>query len=427
MHALTDSKIPQHILAPVVMEPWQSWGLFLTLSIAAYFYYSSQKKTTARPARSQSVAEEPAVRPARKEAKPKRKTDGVASGSDAAKAGEKNRNKNKKEQKAATKAPAFVAQPEADDDDKEDKEWARQLAELKKGTNLAPPERRSGGASRTVKQRAANADRAFTSGSSTNGADADAEFSPAISPALNASSSSRDVSDMLEAPATGPSVIRLTESTNPAAAKKQQKKAEPESKESKKQRQNRKKVEQAKALREEEEAARKIMMEQQRRAAREARGEPAKNGLGAPTSAPSVWTQKENPKANGSGDLLDTFDNEPSNLTASGTSTTWERDLPSEEEQLRLAMADSTWSTVETKGKKGKKKTAQAEPETEQYAVKTPEVRSLPLTETTNTSRSNTMSSDVEPTNGLKGSADISDYIQGQVGSHPQDSDWAVV
>lgn len=413
------------------MEPWQSWGLFLALSAVAYFYYSNQKRTTARPTRSQSIIEETAPRAARKreEAKPKRKTEGTASGSDAAarveKLNEKNKNKNKKDQKAAAKAPTFVAQPEVDDE-KEDKGWARQLAELKKGTNLAPPERKDGGRSKTVKQRAANADRAFASGSSTNGADADAEFSPAISPALKATASGRDVSDMLEAPAAGPSVLRLTESTSPAPEKKQQKKAAPEPKESKKQRQNRKKVEQAKAEREEAEKARRVLLENQRRTAREARGDPAKNGTSAPTSAPSAWTQKDN-KANGSGALLDTFENDSSNLAASGTSATWERDLPSEEEQMRLAMEDSTWSTVETKGKKGKKKTAQAEPEAEQYAVKTPEVRSLPLTETTNTSRSNTMSSDFEPTNGLKASADISDYIQGQVGSHPQDSDWAVV
>ncbi|EKG19382.1 hypothetical protein MPH_03245 [Macrophomina phaseolina MS6] len=234
---------------------------------------------------------------------------------------------------------------------------------------------------------------------------------------------------MLEAPAAGPSVLRLTESTSPAPQKKQQKKASsPEPKETKKQRQNRKKAEQAKAEREEAEKARKVLLENQRRTARESRGEAAKNGLGAPTSAPSAWAQKkEETKTNGSGALLDTFDNNSSNLAASGTSATWERDLPSEEEQLRLAMEDSTWSTVETKGKKSKKKPAQAEPEAEPYAVKTPEVRSLPLTETTNTSRSNTMSSDVEVANNLQASADISDYIQGQVGSHPQDSDWAVV
>ncbi|KAH7028391.1 hypothetical protein B0J12DRAFT_354199 [Macrophomina phaseolina] len=419
------------------MEPWQSWGLFLALSALAYFYYSSQKKPTARPARSQSVTEETAPRPARKreEARSKRKTEGAASGSDATARVDKSNEpksraqKGKQEQKATAKAPAFVAQPAADDEEKEDKEWARQLAELKKGTNLNPPERKDGGRSKTVKQRAANADRAFTSGSSTNGADADAEFSDAVSPALNASASGRDVSDMLEAPAAGPSVLRLTESTSPAPQKKQQKKASsPEPKETKKQRQNRKKAEQAKAEREEAEKARKVLLENQRRTARESRGEAAKNGLGAPTSAPSAWAQKkEETKTNGSGALLDTFDNNSSNLAASGTSATWERDLPSEEEQLRLAMEDSTWSTVETKGKKSKKKPAQAEPEAEPYAVKTPEVRSLPLTETTNTSRSNTMSSDVEVANNLQASADISDYIQGQVGSHPQDSDWAVV
>ncbi|EOD43824.1 uncharacterized protein LTHEOB_9123 [Neofusicoccum parvum] len=423
------------------MEPWQSWGLFLTLGAVVYFYYSNNKKTAARPARGQPVAEETAPRPTRKETKPKRKPEAVASGTDAAARVEKpsepkGRNK-KKEQKVAAQAPAVVAQPVADEkDDDADKEWARQLAQLKEGTKLAPPERKDG-RSKTVKQRAANADRTFASGSSTNGADADAEVSPALSPALKASSS-RDVSDMLEAPAAGPSVLRLTESTNPAPAKKQQKKAAPEPTETKKQRQNRKKAEQAKALREEEEKERKVLAEKQRRTAREARGEPAKNGLSAgPTSAPSVWTQKETPKTNGGGALLDTFEHDggstasSANLAASGTSastagTNWERDLPSEEEQLRLVMEDSTWSTVETKGKKGKKKT-QTEPETEQFAVKTPEVRSLPLTETTNTSRSNTLSSDFEPANGLKASADISEYIQGQVGSHPQDSDWAVV
>lgn len=419
--------MPQHSLFFLAnMEPWQSWALFLALSGAVYLYYSNSKKTPIRPVRRQSVAEEAIPRPARKreQPKPKRKPESTASGSDAAarleKSAEPKSANKKKDQKATAKAqaPAPVATFDADnDDDKDaDREWARQLAELKKGTSLAAPQRKDSGRGKTVKQRAANADRAFTSGSD----DADAEGSPFLS--------GRDVSDMLEAPGAGPSVLRLTESTNPVPAKKQQKKAAPEPQESKKQRQNRKKVEQAKAEREDAEKARKVLMENQRRNAREARGEPAKNGLSAgPTPASNAWSEKEGGKVNGSGALLDTFEHDggSSNVAASGTS--WERDLPSEEEQLRLAMEDSNWNTVETKGKKSKKKPSPAEPEVEQFAVKTPEIKSLPLTETTNTSRSNITSSDFEPTNGLGASADISSHLQDQVGSHPQDSDWAVV
>ncbi|KAK8166830.1 hypothetical protein IWX90DRAFT_385917 [Phyllosticta citrichinensis] len=393
------------------MEPWQSWALTLVLGTAAYYYYSlSTRKNAVRPARAASFSEDTPVRTTRKrdEPKPKRKPDTA--------------NK-KKEQEAVNKAPAMVSQQAVDEEQDQDKQWAHQLAGLKKGTSLAPPERNNA-RSKTVKQRTADVDRGLTSGSSTNDADADAETSPAHSPALNAAAGG--VADMLEAAAPGPSVLRLTEPTNPVAQKKTQKKAAPEPKETKKQRQNRKKVEQEKAIRDEAEQARRVQLEQQRRTAREARGEPAKNGIGA-APASNAWTAKKETTSNGDGPLLDTFEPKATNSRPSApTGTIWERDLPSEEEQMRLAMADSGWNTVE-KGKKGKKKTANAEPESVS-AKEAPEVQSLPLTDTSNTSRSNTMSTDndVKP-NGLGASAVNVDYMRGDIGSHPQDSDWAVV
>jgi hypothetical protein len=144
--------------------------------------------------------------------------------------------------------------------------------------------------------------------------------------------------------------------------------------ESKKQRQNRKKVEEAKAAREEEEKARKALEEKQRRVAREARGEPAKNGLGqSKPPASNPWTEVPSrgavqpPKPASTGQLLDTFESPVQTATkttaptsgAAKTSTPL-NSLPSEEEQMRLAMEDSAWTTV-PKGGKTKRKTVNEE------------------------------------------------------------------
>ncbi|KAK7511586.1 hypothetical protein IWZ03DRAFT_417997 [Phyllosticta citriasiana] len=378
------------------MEPWQSWALTL---VRAQPPITTTASTAGRTLFAPLV-----LRPSQKKRPP------------APLASETNRNRSaspdaankKKDQEAANKASAIVSQQVGEEEQDQDKQWAHQLAGLKKGTSLAPPERKNVH-SKTVKQRAADVDRGLTSGSSTNGADADAETSPAHSPALNAAAGG--VADMLEEAAPGPSVLRLTEPTNPVAQKKTQKKAAPEPKE---------------AIREEAEAARRVQLEQQRRTAREARGEPAKNGIGA-APASNAWTAKRENTSNGNGPLLDTFEPQATNSRSSAPSgKSWERDLPSEEEQMRMAMADSGWNTVE-KGKKGKKKTANAEPEAVS-AKEAPEVQSLALTDTSNTSRSNTMSTDneVKPS-GLDASAVNVDYMRGDIGSHPQDSDWAVV
>ncbi|KAF2145645.1 uncharacterized protein K452DRAFT_123291 [Aplosporella prunicola CBS 121167] len=393
------------------MDPLVSWGLFIIVGSAAVLYYRStnEKKTQARGLRAKSVSDDIVSR-----TKSKRKTDVITSGSDTA-AKKKNdvkaRNK-KKDQQAPSKAPQVTTQPIADEEDDNDKEWARQLADLKKGTTLAPPTRKEG-RGKTVKQRAADADRGLTSGSSNNGAEADGELSPALSPAMNATApSGNDIADMLEAPAAGPSVLRLTESTKPVKQQ-QAKKAPAEAKETKKQRQNRRKVEEARAANEETEKARRALLEKQLRTAREARGEPAKNGVASVPSGPNPWTAQGAPVTSApaaEAPLLDTLDNE--------------RQLPTEEEQMRLAMEDSGWNTVE-KGKKGKKK-----PADDSLAVKqVSEAPAKPVEETAKSSPNSTPKTspkvrpaEPHPTNSFSALDDLSSW-QG----HPQDSDWAVL
>jgi hypothetical protein len=219
----------------------------------------------------------------------------------------------------------------------------------------------------------------LSTASSTAGADADDDLSPVASPTSNAvkAPSGRDVSDMLGTQAGAPSVLSIKPSEKPArAAKPQAPKAEAPQ-ESKKARQNRRKVEEAKAAREEEEKQRQTLLEKQRRTAREARGEPAKNGLKAATApASNAWTTVRSggavqaPSSVPTGQLLDTFDaastasssEAPTNGTAmtpdSMSNSGYNNNALSEEEQVKLAMEDTTaWETV-AKGKKQKKKTA---------------------------------------------------------------------
>ncbi|KAF2496152.1 hypothetical protein BU16DRAFT_538734 [Lophium mytilinum] len=219
----------------------------------------------------------------------------------------------------------------------------------------------------------------MSANSSTTGGEGDDDLSPAVSPKPKPSAtkvSGRDVSDMLEPKAVPASVLRLTEPAQPVREKQSHQPRVATPLESKKQRQNKKKVEEKKLQREQEEKERKALEEKQRRTAREARGEPAKNGLQqakAPTS--NAWNL-----TNGASNtpvrsvvpesqpLLDTFDpvdqdrrstTSSSEGAVAGSSATTD-DVAnndrwmSEEEQMRLAMADSQWTTV-PKGRKAKK------------------------------------------------------------------------
>ena len=198
---------------------------------------------------------------------------------------------------------------------------------------------------------------------------------------------------MLEKPAPGPSVLKITESSTPSRPKKAKPAATFEAVETKKQRQNRKKAEAKKLAREEDEKERQVALEQQRRTARIAEGRAAKDGSSSTftaTKAPteSAWIASPAGGANGtkaantSVDLLDTY--EPSKTSAVPTEkkvttvpaealysegelagSDWQNNfsaLPSEEEQTRLAMEESdNWKTVKAKERRKREKAAPKE------------------------------------------------------------------
>jgi hypothetical protein len=292
------------------MQAWMSWAAFLAIAAAAYFYYAPKAggdvrgRSTTRPATTTSWSDS--------ETKPKTAP---------------------KQVKAKAKAP-------------------------RKSINAA------------VQEAGNKAEAAFEAATSTG-----AEVEPVASTSAGASKapSGRDVSDMLGAQGAAPSVLSIKASDKPARASKA-KAPKVEAQETKKQRQNRQKVEAQKIAREEEEKQRQVLMEKQRRTAREARGEPAKNGVQAAT-APSnnPWTVAgavQAPPSASAGQLLDTFDaasttsssEAPTNGTIQTPDSTSNsgsyNGLPSEEEQLRLAMEDSAWTTIPKGGKKQRVKTA---------------------------------------------------------------------
>ena len=294
-------------------------------------------------------------------------------------------------------------QQEEDDEGMSNVEFAKQLSQLKTGTSLKKPVT-DNEIKKTTKQGKRNelppdgpkssplqingisSSQNMSTASSTTGADADDDLSVPVSPDLGATEattpSGLDVSDMLETTSKGPSILRLTGPVNQQSGRqlKPQKTApEPETK---KQRQNRKRKEDNKAIREQAEKDRHVLLEKQRRTAREAEGRPAKNGVGtAKSPVTNAWADSASAGKNSkaplpvpnNGTLLDTLEestpvteagvkevNVPGN-GVSGGRRTWNKELPSEEEQMRLITemdSDNAWSTV-PKGK-GKKRSAVA-------------------------------------------------------------------
>ena len=318
----------------------------------------------------------------RKEAKEKAKRQrGEAYSKDA----EENKSAQLKARAPKTTVPSQPVVDYSSDDSVDNREFARQLASVKQGTNLNAPKKSAEKRQRSVKQSRAQImddkiDEAKVSApSSTAGVDADDDDSSTPSPEVKAVDAG-DVSDMLEPKAPGPSVLRLTD-TEKAKPKKEKKKAkEPEKTETKKQRQNRQKAEAAKALREETERQRKIDMEAQRRRARIAEGRPAQDGSAftAAQAKQSAWTGNG---VNGSPDSsatngefvpvqpLDTFDTssytdvsvtKSTGQAKNTTADSWMASLPSEEEQMEMLRDEEAWSTVTTKKSSKKKKEAAA-------------------------------------------------------------------
>ncbi|CAN8098825.1 unnamed protein product [Discula destructiva] len=219
-------------------------------------------------------------------------------------------------------------------------------------------------------------------------AGADDDQSPITSPSVSAADAT-GVSDMLEQPSSGPSVLRLTNTEE--KPKKAKKAKAPEPTESKKQRQNRQKREQEKAIKEEQEKERKVLEENQRRIARLAEGRAAKDGVAfAAAQKANAWAANTSngvsqTDASAAHAPLDTFD--ANSQTASGTAANAASSLPatlngkenkdtakengkttdwtevpySEEQQIKMIEELDEWQPVESKkGKKSKKNTAGA-------------------------------------------------------------------
>ncbi|KAI9665240.1 MAG: hypothetical protein M1829_005778 [Trizodia sp. TS-e1964] len=360
------------------MDTWKSWGIVLVGGGAAWYYYSQKDKSKTRPARPSSSARETNNHREREKERTKRAQKGK-----------------KKERHAPAADPITVGQSEeisagheAADEELNNQEFAQSLNRLKSGSFLAaaaqvPKAQRSSRSHRTSPKLAVPAEAGdhtssshkSSANSSTNGGDADDDFSSTGSPAPGgiaegSYSGSQNVSDMLESPAPGPSILRLTEPIQPPRPVKTVHKT-PQVQETKKQRQNRRKAEEKKASRQEDEKERRILLEKQLKTAREAEGRPAKNGVVQPRPpVDPAWVSNGRPNAGGYaaarstlpfGDapLLDTFERETRAPAQKTAVQEWERDLPSEEEQLRILNQmdeNSGWNTVPTGGKKGKKR-----------------------------------------------------------------------
>lgn len=415
------------------MDPMKSWAIVGVVGLGAAYYYSqSGKSKRGRGHAPPLVSGEQTQRRGsdqRNDSKDKRKKKGKLSdtsdqrGSDVAEVFSasvqtstdgtvKKRKGGKKQPSKLAQSSAVEVSPEhvarvendiAEDEGMDNAEFARQLSGLKTGTSLKKPatqteNKKTGkqGKRNEVPSQAINGSTLKTNGvassqdmstaSSTTGADADDDLSPAVSPDLCATQatapSGTDVSDMLESAPKGPSILRITESVNPQAIRQPKTQKVAQLPETKKQRQNRQKNEEKKAMREQAEQERRTLLDKQLRTAREAEGRPAKNGLG-PLQQPSTnaWNKSANTATDPAGpvttqssvSLLDTFEDAPTtapnprstNGRVNGMSVdekAWNNDLPSEEEQMRMITemdSDNAWSTV-AKGGKSKKKSSAA-------------------------------------------------------------------
>ncbi|MCJ1259245.1 hypothetical protein MMC24_007081 [Lignoscripta atroalba] len=469
------------------MEPWQSWTIVGVASVGAYWYYNRQNNAKRRAGRSVSITEPgQAIRGGIDSKGRKRREKApvtsdqlaeVAEGSSASLPNSgneqvKKRKAGKKQSsQLATSAAINVAGDDAhkvDGDNDEDevvnnKEFARQLSGLKAGASMTAPANASqprkskkGQGNGLLSPEASGATseinnitnpRDISGKSSTTGADADDDLSRSNSPTLSAtqaSSGQGGVSDMLEGPTPGPSILRLTEPVQPQRVSQPRQQKSFQVQETKKQRQNRQKTEAKRLEREQSERERRVLLEKQLRTAREAEGRPARNGVTSPkppTANPwaasnGSFTRISSVPAGANADaapLLDTFE-ESTTAVTSGTNENkvngassairekaWGHDLPSEEEQMRILSeieGDGGWNTVE-KAKKRKGKTNGNE------IVNEISKEDMPTAEKKSTNvfvKGTLLGNDSSDENGYKDGK----YVPFADTGHPLDSDWAV-
>lgn len=301
------------------MQSWMSWATFLAILAAGYFYYAPKLNADSRG--------------------------------------------------RSTARTTTTNSKQVDWEDSENKPKAA-AKQAKKQVKAKAPRKKS---IQDAVQEAGSKAKADFNAATSAGADA-SDDSSSVEESVRAAPkapSGKDVSDMLGSSGSAANVLSIKASDKPAKASKPKAQKVETPQETKKQRQNRQKVEAQKAQREEDEKQRQVLLEQQRRTAREARGEPAKNGVAAKLPSNNPWAGQSSggavqaPSSAPSGQLLDTFDvastasssatngtiNTPDTVSNSGSYN----GLPSEEEQLRLAMEDdSAWTTIPKGGKKQK-------------------------------------------------------------------------
>jgi hypothetical protein len=457
------------------MDPWKSWGLVVVVSVGAYCYYAQQKKDKRKSGKA-SVVTEP-VQSFRKkvEGKNKRKKEGLASQSDQGASDgvdapqvavtssgaeqvkqRKGGKKNASSQGKSSAVDMNTSIPQSGEDSREDgvdnKEFARQLANVQAGTSFKSSEKATR-PTKTVKQSKVNGKslevgasevKDQSGNSSTTGADADDDLSSTNSPTFGATiRGAEGVSDMLEAPAPGPSVLRLTEPKVPQRPSAPKPSKSTQEQETKKQRQRKAANEARKAEREEAERQRRVLMEKQMRTAREARGEPAKNGVPVAPSS-NAWSRANNTIGGGvsSSDstpgkvlpLLDTFESSTAGESGNSAKHTQtgvdtksklaDLNWPSEEDQMRMLdemEGSGSWQMVN--GKKRKK--------VDSAIGESPKTGDTTSGDVGNSStQSESAAKDVtgkEEKSASSGKEKKEKYLPYEHTPHPDNSDWAVV
>jgi hypothetical protein len=354
-----------------------SWAVCLGVIGTGYYFVAGQRKPkNQRTAAAKQTNKGPE---ARKDTKGKNaKKDGTqSSGDQEAKPSKKSqKNKAQKSGKSDQESPAVTNNsPDSVEDDADNLlEFAQQMSSAKTG-KLSAPKSEAASRPKAVKQSRAMVKpvaESSTGPSSTTGADADDDQSPINSPDLSATTiaspvTNGGVSDMLEKPSPGPSVLKITPPTNPTQPKKSQPKAE--NVPGKQHNKNLKKKKAEKTQKEEEEKERQELMERQRRTVREAEGRAPKDGRSfMATQAPSssAWTNssnviKSNNTTSTNAQLLDTLEApaiKPTATEPKGSDLLQAYGSYTEEEQKEMLAADSDseWNVVKPSKSKEKRK-----------------------------------------------------------------------
>ncbi|KAF2447596.1 hypothetical protein P171DRAFT_228010 [Karstenula rhodostoma CBS 690.94] len=312
-----------------------------------------------------------------------------------------------------------------------DTAWIESESKTKPSTKATKKQGPRKSVKKAVQEVGTKAEAALSGVSSTTGADADDDLSPVQSPSLaakvaNIVPSGKDVSDMLDAKIL-PGVLKIGASEKPARPAKLQQQKSDTQKQTKKQAQNAKKREAEKAAKAEAEVERKKLQEQQLRTARLARGEaPGTRYQSSQPPASNAWNGAAAPVANkpAGGLLLDTLEAPSASSATNGTAptpnSTSYNNLPSEEDQIAAALADSAWTEV-PKGKKKKTKTEAAVGEGSDSGIGS-ETASAPVKATPAPAPKKENKKEVKPASRFEIlSEPITDF------SDPRDSDWPVV